>query len=216
MAQTPPVGPTPPWVHDHEHNKASEEANPTLPAIQKRREKTCGPDSNPHMTHLRHWSFSRVQVAKAKTPSIFDVNLSVTSTTRLDKVKERLPEQARAKVSYINRLPTPSQRYSLLRDSDGVSVHTLMEVDERIGAVEEGCGTPRHSGCRLPAAFACPPAPKKKPVYFKKQAPPKNGYFQPPDLEALFAMAPIEEGSLCLRSRWNHFAPVVFELQNFP
>jgi hypothetical protein len=79
----------------------------------------------------------------------------------------------------------------LLRD-----IHALMEVDERVvGAAEEGCGTPTHSGCRIPAAFACPPAPKKKPVHVKLQAPPKNGYFQPPDLEAIFAMAP--RGEAC-------------------
>lgn len=68
-----------------------------------------------------------------------------------------------------------------------------MEVDERIGVADDGCGTPRHIGCRIPAASVCPPAPRKKPVYVKQQAPPKNGYFQPPDLEALFAMAPARE-----------------------
>ncbi|KAJ9684295.1 hypothetical protein PVL29_016668 [Vitis rotundifolia] len=57
-----------------------------------------------------------------------------------------------------------------------------MEVNEAAG---EGCRTPRHSGCLIPAVLACPPAPKKKPFQGKnkKQEMPKNGYFQPPDLE---------------------------------
>ncbi|KAL5733200.1 hypothetical protein ACOSP7_032538 [Xanthoceras sorbifolium] len=60
--------------------------------------------------------------------------------------------------------------------------------------VEEGCRTPRHGGCRIPATFPCPPAPKKKPFNStKQQGPPKNGYFQPPDLEAIFAVAPRRE-----------------------
>lgn len=58
---------------------------------------------------------------------------------------------------------------------------------------EEGCATPRHGGCRIPATLVCPPPPKKKrrcpstEVVLKK---PKNGYFHPPDLDLFFAMAP--------------------------
>ncbi|CAK9133604.1 unnamed protein product [Ilex paraguariensis] len=53
--------------------------------------------------------------------------------------------------------------------------------------VEEGCRTPRHDGCQIPADLVCPPPPRKKTVYMKKRSPPKNGYFQPPDLEVFFA-----------------------------
>ncbi|KAK3232035.1 hypothetical protein Dsin_003916 [Dipteronia sinensis] len=59
-----------------------------------------------------------------------------------------------------------------------------------VEAVEEGCRTPRHGGCRIPATLQCPPAPKKKPVNGRQRSPPMNGYFQPPDLEVIFAMAP--------------------------
>ncbi|KAJ9160139.1 hypothetical protein P3X46_025570 [Hevea brasiliensis] len=62
-----------------------------------------------------------------------------------------------------------------------------MEVDH------EGCKTPRRRESRIPAALACPPAPRKKPVFSKERSPPKDGYFQPPDLEALFMIAPRRE-----------------------
>ena len=55
--------------------------------------------------------------------------------------------------------------------------------------LEEGCSTPRHSGCQIPEASACPPAPKKKKTAYVMKKP-KNGYFQPPDLEVLFEIAP--------------------------
>lgn len=57
-------------------------------------------------------------------------------------------------------------------------------------SMEEGCVTPRHGGCRIPATLQCPPPPKKKPLYLKQREPPKESYFQPPDLEVLFAMKP--------------------------
>lgn len=59
-------------------------------------------------------------------------------------------------------------------------------------AREAGCATPRRSECRIPVALGPPPPPKKKPFAFeeRKSDPPKNGYFQPPDLDLLFAMAP--------------------------
>ncbi|CAL0321889.1 unnamed protein product [Lupinus luteus] len=50
-----------------------------------------------------------------------------------------------------------------------------------------GCSTPKRWECRIPTALVPPPPPKKKPFSFgKKRGPPKNGYFQPPDLEELF------------------------------
>ncbi|KAK9989834.1 hypothetical protein SO802_030073 [Lithocarpus litseifolius] len=68
--------------------------------------------------------------------------------------------------------------------------------------VEEGCRTPRHSECQILADLACPLAPKKKKVgYVMKQRDlPKNGYFQPLDLEALFTIAPRREAFA-----WSYF-----------
>ncbi|KAF5750929.1 hypothetical protein HS088_TW03G01269 [Tripterygium wilfordii] len=51
--------------------------------------------------------------------------------------------------------------------------------------MEDECTTPKH---RIPAALVCPPPPKKKSMAAKKRDPPKNGYFQAPDLETIFAM----------------------------
>ncbi|KAL5991858.1 hypothetical protein ACLOJK_012769 [Asimina triloba] len=53
-----------------------------------------------------------------------------------------------------------------------------------------GCLTPKHAECRIPKARICPPAPKKKAAPGKQRDPPKEGYFQPPDLEEFFAMLP--------------------------
>ncbi|KAK3406982.1 hypothetical protein EUGRSUZ_K03114 [Eucalyptus grandis] len=61
---------------------------------------------------------------------------------------------------------------------------------------EEGCVTPRHEECRIPPPSVCPPPPKKKkqePAGGKRRDAPKNGYFQPPDLDALFSVAPRRE-----------------------
>ncbi|KAJ4704653.1 Cyclin-dependent kinase inhibitor [Melia azedarach] len=51
---------------------------------------------------------------------------------------------------------------------------------------DEGCTTPKHR--IIPVSSVCPPPPKKKSVSPKKRDPPKNGFFQPPDLDAFFAM----------------------------
>ncbi|GKV29970.1 hypothetical protein SLEP1_g38842 [Rubroshorea leprosula] len=52
----------------------------------------------------------------------------------------------------------------------------------------EGCKTPVRRGCKIPVVFECPPPPRKKSYGGKKRDPPKNGYFQPPDLDALFSL----------------------------
>ncbi|MQM20984.1 hypothetical protein Taro_054013 [Colocasia esculenta] len=72
-----------------------------------------------------------------------------------------------------------------------------MDKERYVGAVEEeGWETPKRVECRIPAVFPCPPPPRKKPAAFaKRREPPKNGYFQPPDLEVLFALAPLREAS---------------------
>ncbi|KAI3435354.1 uncharacterized protein J3R85_006293 [Psidium guajava] len=61
-------------------------------------------------------------------------------------------------------------------------------------AEEEGCATPKHEEYRIPPPSVCPPPPKKKkPTGRKMRDAPKNGYFQPPDLDALFSVAPKRE-----------------------
>jgi len=66
---------------------------------------------------------------------------------------------------------------------------------------EEGWQTPRREDCRIPAAPPCPAAPPRKKAVTMAEAaggsgggrrrdPPKGGYFQPPDLESLFVLAP--------------------------
>ncbi|XWS74952.1 hypothetical protein CRYUN_Cryun01aG0042800 [Craigia yunnanensis] len=57
-----------------------------------------------------------------------------------------------------------------------------MEIYEQ----EEGYMTPRRQ--IQTAAPPCPPAPRKKQSVYVKREPPKNGFFQPPDLEALFSI----------------------------
>ncbi|KAJ8459870.1 hypothetical protein OPV22_032796 [Ensete ventricosum] len=55
-----------------------------------------------------------------------------------------------------------------------------------------GWETPKRAECRIPTAIRCPPPPKKKSPAMapgKRRAPPKNGYFNPPDLEVLFALS---------------------------
>ena len=75
--------------------------------------------------------------------------------------------------------------------------------------VEEGYRTPTHEGSRIPVAAAeCPPAPKRKRVYTKKQKQqqrsmpqkPKDGYFQHPDLDLLFKMMSTREPHVQIQS----------------
>ncbi|CAN6692747.1 unnamed protein product [Malus baccata var. baccata] len=53
----------------------------------------------------------------------------------------------------------------------------------------------RYNEFRIPEAVAPPPAPKKKAYWVgkKNKKPPKNGYFNPPDLELLFAVTPVRQ-----------------------
>ncbi|MQL81940.1 hypothetical protein Taro_014401 [Colocasia esculenta] len=68
---------------------------------------------------------------------------------------------------------------------------------EWCGREVEGWETPKRADCRIPSVFPCPPPPpRKKPVVFRgRRDPPKDGYFQPPDLEELFSPAPRREGA---------------------
>ncbi|KAG1365794.1 cyclin-dependent protein kinase inhibitor SMR4-like [Cocos nucifera] len=73
-----------------------------------------------------------------------------------------------------------------------------MERDEKREREMEGWETPKRVECRIPAVLPCPPPPKKKSpagTLGKRRDPPKNGYFHPPDLEAVFALAPWREAS---------------------
>ncbi|CAL9130032.1 unnamed protein product, partial [Musa textilis] len=67
-----------------------------------------------------------------------------------------------------------------------------MKIERHEGEREMGgWETPKRAECRIPTAIRCPPPPKKKSPAMalgKRRAPPKNGYFNPPDLEVLFAL----------------------------
>ncbi|CAA6655004.1 unnamed protein product [Spirodela intermedia] len=57
-------------------------------------------------------------------------------------------------------------------------------------------GDAEAGGVQDTGCLRLPPPPRKKPVVFtKRREPPKNGYFQPPDLEALFKLVPRREAS---------------------
>lgn len=62
-----------------------------------------------------------------------------------------------------------------------------MENTSDICVMEDGSRTPRHPNCKT-TPVACPGAPRKKRAVYLKQrhVPPKEGYFQPPDLEIFF------------------------------
>ncbi|OAY38615.1 hypothetical protein MANES_10G028900v8 [Manihot esculenta] len=65
-------------------------------------------------------------------------------------------------------------------------------------ADHEGCKTPMHRESRILTALECPPPPaRKKPVCTKQRSPPKDGYFNPPDLEAFFTMLPRTRREAC-------------------
>lgn len=55
---------------------------------------------------------------------------------------------------------------------------------------QEECTTPKNKECQIPKLWECPPAPRKKTERRIKLKPPKNGYFQPPDLDNFFPTGP--------------------------
>ncbi|KAI3439601.1 uncharacterized protein J3R85_004601 [Psidium guajava] len=73
----------------------------------------------------------------------------------------------------------------------------MMEIEELLFGEGDQCRTPRHRGCQIPVDTACPPpAPRKKAAREgRRRDPPKNGFFQHPDLELLFAIVPQREAS---------------------
>lgn len=54
---------------------------------------------------------------------------------------------------------------------------------------ETGYSTPKRRQYRIPEPSLPPPPPKKKPYFVgeKKPEPPKDGYFNSPDIEVFFA-----------------------------
>ncbi|KAL7092564.1 hypothetical protein ABFS82_12G168400 [Erythranthe guttata] len=48
---------------------------------------------------------------------------------------------------------------------------------------EKGCTTPRNHEYQIPAVLICPPPPRKKNDRRTKREPPRNGYFQSPELD---------------------------------
>ncbi|KAI3447703.1 hypothetical protein Pfo_004368 [Paulownia fortunei] len=48
---------------------------------------------------------------------------------------------------------------------------------------EKGCTTPKNQEYQIPATLVCPPPPKKKNQLRTKREPPKNGYFQSPEID---------------------------------
>eukprot|EP01018_Ginkgo_biloba_P033631 Gb_39903 [translate_table: standard] len=58
--------------------------------------------------------------------------------------------------------------------------------DGEIFESREECETPKHGGHKIPD-MSCPSPPKKKKPMLKSRDPPSTGYFNPPDLDILFA-----------------------------
>lgn len=103
----------------------------------------------------------------------------------LSKPDRTVHPKAADPASYkISISPNPSLQFTALQISE-------MEAVRR----EEGWETPKQVECRIPTDLLCPPPPprKRSPAIAKRREPPKGGYFQPPDLEVLFALAPSRE-----------------------
>ncbi|CAH8262025.1 unnamed protein product [Arabidopsis lyrata] len=66
-----------------------------------------------------------------------------------------------------------------------------MEVVERTTEMaEERCTTPRNMMYKISVASVCLSPSRKKSMVVRKRDPPRNGFFQPPDLETLFYAQP--------------------------
>lgn len=64
--------------------------------------------------------------------------------------------------------------------------------------MQEECTTPKNQEFRIPEMSECPPAPRKKASERRnKREIPKNGYFQPPDLDKFFVMPPTTTREAC-------------------
>jgi hypothetical protein len=106
----------------------------------------------------------------------------------------------------FHSLPYPAfQKYGTEISSPCPPPPSPMDSSSSVAAAAvsggNGCSgweTPKREECRIPATLPCPAAPRKAvPDLGKRRTPPKNGYFQPPDLEALFALAPRRQASSC-------------------
>ncbi|KAK7300737.1 hypothetical protein RJT34_11586 [Clitoria ternatea] len=132
---------------------------------------------------------------RSKKPSLFATWISFRFHHTIAKLKKHtvlclLAEQV------TQLYPNPLASYKCLDNQTHSNSHTHKHSDEHmVKDIKECCHTPKRNGCRIPAAAVCPPAPKKKPAVHptRKRAPPKSGFFKPPDLELIFRIAPPSE-----------------------
>ena len=115
------------------------------------------------------------------TPSNFQNKLRLTKNTRVLKKQLKTLNQERL-AEECERIEEEMDKGFGCYDSEKVVVDDDYDV---------GCKTPTRDECRIPAYPLCPPPVRRKRsiVLGKKLEPPKNGYFQPPDLELFFTAA---------------------------